>query len=150
MKDYIQKILLPYISKKRKELKLSPENPALVHFDKLTGQETQELFDLLQNNNVNIVVVPANCTDRLQLLDVSVNKPVKEFLCKQFYGWYAEQISKQLHTKESQFVPVDLKLSTMKPSGAQWMIKLQNYLKTKPELLQNGFREVGITGCLSS
>ena len=124
MKNYIQKILLPYISEKRKELKLSSENPALVLFDKFTGQGTQELFDLLQNNNVNIVVVPANCTDRLQPLDVSVNKPVKEFLCKQFHGWYAEQICKQLHTKESQFVPVDLKLSTMKPLGAQWMIKL--------------------------
>ena len=150
MKDYIQKILLPYISKKRKELKLSPEYPALVLFDKFTGQGAQELFDLLQNNNLNIVVVPTNCTDRLQPLDVSVNKPVKEFLCKQFHGWYAEQICKQLYTKEFLFVPVDLKLSTMKPLGAQWMIKLQDHLKTKPELLQNGFREVGITGCLSS
>ena len=68
---------------------------------------------------------------------------MKEFLCKQFHGWYAEQICKQLHTKESQFVPVDLKLSTMKPLGAQWMIKLQDYLKTKLELLQNGSGRLG-------
>lgn len=69
-----------------------------------------------------MVTIPANCTDRLQPLDVSVNKPAKR---KQFHTWYAEQVCKQLqHDKESNFVPIDLKLSIMKPLGAQWMIKL--------------------------
>ena len=147
MKDYLQKILIPYVDEKRKQLKLSPDYPAMVLFDKFTGQGTQELFHLLEANHIHFVVVPANCTDRLQPLDVSVNKPVKEFLRKQFHTWYAQQICQQL--KNGSQVPIDLKLSTMKPLGAQWMIKLQDYLKTKPEFLVNGFKAVGIVECLS-
>ena len=127
MKYYLQKILIPYIDEKRKELKLSEDYPALVLFDKFAGQGTQELYGILESNHIDFVVIPANCTDRLQPLDVSVNKPVKEYLRKQFHTWYGEQICEQLNN-ESQHVPVDLKLSTMKPLGAQWMIKLQENL----------------------
>jgi hypothetical protein len=41
MKAYIEKILLPYINGKRRELKLHPDYPALVIFDKFTGQGTE-------------------------------------------------------------------------------------------------------------
>lgn len=37
MKAYIEKILLPYVSEKRKELKLAGDYPALVIFDHFTG-----------------------------------------------------------------------------------------------------------------
>ena len=41
-------------------------------------------------------------------------------------------------------MPVDLRLSVVKPLGAQWMMKLYDYLKSKPEIIENGFRAVGI------
>ena len=131
MKAYIEKILLPYVSRKRKELKLSPDYPALVIFDKFTGQGTESLLELLEENHIHVVMVPANCTDRLQPLDVSFNKPAKNFLRQQFHTWYAEQISQQLGEKASAHAhPVDLRLSVVKPLGAQWMIKLYNYFKS--------------------
>jgi len=47
-------------------------------------------------HNVNVALIPANCTDWLQLLDLSINKPAKDFLRKQFEGWYAKQVCSQL------------------------------------------------------
>ena len=44
-------------------------------------------------------MIPPNCTDRLQTLDVSVNKSVKEFLRQKFHSWYAESVSTQLKPK---------------------------------------------------
>ena len=44
--------------------------------------------------------------------------------------------------------PVNLKLSIMKPLGGQWMIKLYDYLKSKPEIIQKGFEGAGITDYL--
>ena len=41
-------------------------------------------------------------------------------------------------------LPVDLKLSIIKPLGVQWMIKQYNYLKSKPDIVQNGFKGGGI------
>ena len=45
MKAYIENILLPYI---RRELKLHPDYPALVIFDKFTGQGTESLLTFLK------------------------------------------------------------------------------------------------------
>ena len=77
------------IEKKRKALELNSEVPALVLFDRFRGQCTKEFLDLLEAKRIHIAIVPANCTDRLQPLDVSVNKAAKEFLRGKFQKWYS-------------------------------------------------------------
>ena len=92
MKTYIQEIIVPYVKQKRAQLKLSEDHPALAIFDVFKGQCTEEVLQMLEENNIERVCVPANCTDRLQPLDLSVNKPAKEFLRGRFQEWYASQI----------------------------------------------------------
>ena len=91
-----------------------------------------------------MVIIPANCTDRLQPLDLSVNKAAKEFLRTQFSNWYADQICNQLRQGVKPVKSVDLRLSIIKPLGARWMIALYDYFKSKPEIAKNGFKEAGI------
>ena len=143
MKAYIERILLPYVRDKRKELKLAADYPALDIFEKFTGQGTENLLKLLDDNSIYFIMVPANCTDRLQPMDVSVNKPAKNFLQQKFQDWYAEKICKQLDQQE-EMSPVDLQLSIVKPLGVQWMIKLYDYLKSKADIIKNGFKGAGI------
>jgi hypothetical protein len=50
----------------------------------------------------------------------------------------------------SDVTPVDLYLNVVKPLGAQWMIQLYDYLKSKPDIVQNGFRAAGILDCITS
>ena len=82
-------------------------------------------------------MVPANCTDLLQPLDISVNKPAKLFLRSKFQEWYSDQVCQQLIKKQD--VAVDLQLSVVKPLGATWMMQFVDYIKTKPEIVINGF-----------
>ena len=79
MRDYIQKIVVLYIEKMRQTLKLADNYPALLLFDNFKAQCTQELLTLLDDNFINVLLIPPNCTDRLQLMDISVNKPAKDF-----------------------------------------------------------------------
>ena len=79
MRDYIQKIVVPYIEKMRQTLKLADNYPALLLFDNFKAQCTQELLTLLDDNFINVLLIPPNCTDRLQPMDISVNKPAKDF-----------------------------------------------------------------------
>ena len=62
---YFEKVMFPYLSKKRDELNLSSDYPALLTFDHFKGQCTHDLLQLLDSNNINVIIVPANCTDRL-------------------------------------------------------------------------------------
>ena len=148
MKAYVENILAPYICNKRRLLKLPDDYPALVIFDHFSGQMTDAFFQLLEENNLHRVMIPANCTDRLQPLDISVNKAAKEFLRRNFQDWYARQICEQLD-EDAPVTPVDLKLSRVKPIGARWMMDLYDYLKSKPEIIINGFKGAGIVDCLT-
>ena len=143
MVQYIKHILLPYLANKRCCLQLEPDYPALVIFDNFKAQITEGVLQLLEDNNIRIAMVPPNCTDRLQPMDVSVNKAVKNFLRQQFQRWYADQVCEQLaRNKNSELV--DLKLSIVKPLGASWMIKAYDYIKSQPDIVINGFKGSGL------
>ena len=77
---YLEKILFPYIESTRQKLGLDGNQFALVIFDRFTAQCTERILSLLEDHHVHVAIVPANCTDRLQPLDVSVNKAAKDFL----------------------------------------------------------------------
>jgi len=143
MHQYINNIILPYISSKRSECKLPANQPAILVFDNFKGQCTPDLLKLLDSNNISVVLIPPNCTDRLQPLDLSVNKAAKEFLRRQFHDWYAKQVCTHIQGKTKE-LPTDLHLSTVKPLGAQWMLDLFGYFKGRPDIIRNGFKEAGL------
>ena len=91
----IDEILLPYVAKTRIELSLPPHQSCLVIFDnyKFKAQCTSAVLQVLEDNNT---LMTANCTDRLQPLDIAVNKSVKGFFRVEFYNWYSKQVCKQL------------------------------------------------------
>ena len=61
---------------KQKELDLPTTFPALVLFNAFKGQTTESVYKLLESNAIYAVSIPANCTDRLQLMDLSVNRSI--------------------------------------------------------------------------
>ncbi len=72
-------------------------------------------------------------------MDFSVNKSVKEFVRSKFRDRYSTQVQQQLD-KGAEISPVDLKMSTMKPVGARWLVSLYDYLKENSSVIKNGFR----------
>jgi len=96
-------------------------------------------MQLLDEHNIHVVSIPANCTDRLQLMDLSVNRSVKEFMQSKFRDWYSAQVQDQLDEGE-EISPVDLK---MKPLGARWLVSLYNYLRENSSIIESGFKAAG-------
>ena len=90
------------------------------------------------------VIVPPNCTDRLQPLDVSVNRAAKQFLRTKFENWYTDQIVAQKDLGK-EIEPVDMRLTIVKPISAKWMVDLYDYFLAHPQIIKNGFKHVGIT-----
>ena len=145
MIDYIKLVIVPYMTETRKRLDLSPTHTGLVILDAIKGQTTQKVLRLLEEYHLMYVMVPPNCTDRLQPLDVSVNRAAKHFIRGKFEHWYADRIMAQQESGQD-IQPVDLRLSVVKPIGAQWMIDLYDYLIANPSIITHGFKHVGISG----
>jgi len=69
-KEYIEKIILSYVSESYKE----HGKATLVIFDEFKVQVTDDVYNMLESNNMQVVKVPPNCTDRLQPMDLSTKK----------------------------------------------------------------------------
>lgn len=147
MITYIQSVIVPYMTEKRRQLGLDAKHTGLVILDEFKGQTTDRVLNLLQRNNLLYVIVPPNCTDRLQPLDVSVNRVARKFLRDKFENWYADNIAAQ-KSSGNNIEAVDVRLSIVKPLAAKWMIDLYDYFVAHPQIIKNGFKHVGITDFL--
>jgi len=64
---------------------------------------------------------------------------------KQTSIFYETNFKQRRLRKVMVVVPVDLKMSTMKPLGASWLVGAYSYIKGKDSIVKNGFKAVGIT-----
>ena len=75
-------------------------------------------------------------TDRLQPLDLSVNKPLKNEMRKKFMEWYSNSITDELDSRKYiNQVQVGLQISTIKPLSANWFIGAFDYIHTLSDII---------------
>ena len=119
---YVEKVIAP--SKKRAVLKLDKTYPALAIFDCFRGQTTPAFYALLRMFNIISVLVPPNATDKLQPLDISFNKPMKDKrkIRKRFHTWHAKEVQMQLETVKVTEVTVDVSAAVIKAKSAGWFV----------------------------
>jgi len=139
MKLYIEKIIVPYVQRKKVGLKLPSSQQALCIIDGFRAQCTIDVIKLLDHHAIDIVYVPANCTGELQPLDLSVNKPVKHFIKQRFQEWYAEQIVQQKEDGSNIKPIAGFPMRQMKPLGAKWIMEAYDYILANPDIIRNGF-----------
>ena len=147
MLHFLDNIIIPYINQRREELQ-TPDQAALVIFDVYAAHRTDTLITKLQDNNIRYCKVPAACTDRLQPLDLSLNKEYKNALKNKYNKWYADQVAAQIDdiTCEDQIttVKVDTRMSVIKPLHANLLIDVHQEMSTKKHLILDGWEKAGI------
>lgn len=76
-----RKIILPYVQETTWKLKLPEQYPAPLIFDNFKAQCISDLLKLLDENNIYVTLVPANCTDRLHpmtLVSIKLQRSISE------------------------------------------------------------------------
>ena len=87
--------------------------------------------------------MPTNCTDKLQPLNLSANKPLKNEMKECFQAGHAE-------------LPFPMSKLTLVhpykrvPKSANWLIGALDSLSQKPEIVINGFRKDAIIDALKA
>ncbi len=152
MIEYVEHIVVPYVDNVRESH--SDDTPALVIMDNFKGQVTESITNLLDAHNIHVCLLPPNTTDHLQPMDISVNKPAKDFLKRQFDHWYSEKVLTQLEGEDTnnlealELQPINLGLPALKEVGAKWLVDMATYISDNPQMIVNGFIRFGITGAL--
>lgn len=91
----VKKVILPYIEQVKDDLDLPLKQKSLCIFDVFRAQISDEIMDFLKEKFIIPVMVPANCTDKLQPMDLSIQKPAKDSMKKLFQEWYTTLILNQ-------------------------------------------------------
>ena len=149
MLQYVNNIIVPYVKSVRQQL--GDRKPALVIIDNFKGQVTASLTSLLEEHDIHVCLLPPNSTDRLQPMDISVNKPAKDFLRAKFQEWYSNQVMEQLEGQDvdmADIQPIDLRMTVLKEVGAKWLTRMAEYFEENPRIIVNGFIKSGITAAL--
>ena len=153
MIEYIENIVIPYVENIR-EMLYTPSTPGLIIMDNFKGQITKKIDLLLEENHLHTCLLPANTTDILQPMELSVNKPAKSFIKDLFCKWYSEQLLQQFQAQDDvplQYVvlePIDLSLPVLRNISAEWFVKMADYISSNPQFIVNGFVRAGICRAL--
>ena len=88
-------MILLYVTEVREKMS-TLDQVALVIFDVFKGHMCDSVQSLLESYKILQVHVPNNCTDLLQSMDLSVNKPFKDKLRSEFSKWFVQEVSKKM------------------------------------------------------
>lgn len=97
--------------------------------DVFTGQMTAPVLQCFKEHNIYVVNVPTNMSKSYQHLDQTVNGYAKRFMKRKFNKWYSQQGQQQLDNgKKLDEVSGKLKLTTLKPLQASWIVEFYNHI----------------------
>ena len=138
---HLEEIVIPYVNAERAKL-ANPDQFSLLIWDVFRGQKTDEVTSLLTENKILYEYVPNNMTADFQVLDLTVNKWVKNITMNKFNAWFADILRRELDSgKTFDGINIKFKLTTMKPLHAGWLIDVYNQLSSSDG------KQIILSGC---
>lgn len=120
MQQWIEEVLLPYIDRKG----LPRDSHIVLVLDCWSVHIKGDFPAWLREKHpqIHVVYVPANCTSKLQVADVILQRPFKCGLRRRFNEWAAAMIDEQIDSGDILGLSPYVKMSHIKPLVLQWCI----------------------------
>ena len=132
MLEFIDKVIVPYVTQTREKLQLASDQPALTLFDIFKAHSCESVLEKLCQHHIYQVFIPAGFTGELQPLNLTVNSLFKASMKAHFSCWYSTEVKEALEQEQDiANVKVDLQASTVKPLHGNWLIMAFSFLKKK-------------------
>jgi DDE superfamily endonuclease len=131
MRQWIHEVLLPYADRKIVQHSLPRDSHIVLVLDVWSVHVSEEFRTFLRtyHPNIHLVFVPPNCTSKLQVADVILQRPFKCGIRRQFTSWATEILQEQIAKNEIYGLTPYLKMSVIKPNILQWCVESWSKLK---------------------
>jgi len=141
MQLYIEQIVMPYVGECIDRHRLASNANIILVLDVWAVHKSEEFRRFLRTYHprIHLAFVPANCTSKLQVADVTLQRPFKHGIRKRFNEWAARQILEQIADGKVVGLAELLKMSNIKPLALQWCIESWQELKDQPALIVAGW-----------
>ena len=111
--------------------------PRLLTMDSFTAQKTARVLQKLREINTIPSLIPAGCTGYVQVLDVAINKALKEII-KEYSEIHYDQNTKEW--EEGKYSIADRRVLLTHWVGKAW----KEYHEDNKEVIKQTFRDVGL------
>ncbi|KAF5382378.1 hypothetical protein D9757_009804 [Collybiopsis confluens] len=114
MKEWIRKILVPYIQSVIERDGLDKDQKAILYIDVYPVHISKpfRMFVFTEYPNIILIYVPGNCTGKYQPADVGIQRPLKHRIKAALFDWMAKEHQQQLLAGAS---PEDIRITTSIP-----------------------------------
>jgi hypothetical protein len=147
MQQWIEEVLMPYADSSIKKHRLSSSAHITLVLDVWAIHKSEEFRRFLRTKHprIHLVFIPPNCTSKLQVADVVLQRPFKHGIRRRFNDWAANEVVQQIAEEKIVGLAESLKMSKIKPLALQWCIESWKELKEQPNVIVAGWYEC----CLS-
>ena len=147
MQQYIKEVIMPYVRLRIIEHKLAARPHIVLVLDVWSVHKSAEFIAFLKKDfpRIHLVFVPANCTSKLQVADVMLQRPFKHGVKKAFNEWAAGKISEQIQSGAIVGLAQVTKMGIIKPLILRWCIDSWKRVQEGRDLIKFGWH----TCCMS-
>lgn len=143
MQQYIREIVMPHAERCIQEHRLHADARIILVLDVWAVHKSEEFRMFLRTHHprIHLVFVPANCTSKLQVADVALQRPFKHGITSRFNEWAAQQIHQQIQDENVVGLSQSFKMATIKPLVLEWCVDSWSALKERKQLILDGWQK---------
>jgi len=136
-------VLLPHSERMIELYQLDSNAHMLLLLDAWVVHRSAEFRDWLKREHprIHLIYVPPNCTSKLQLADVALQRPFKSCITQSFNAWAAATIAEQIEADHVTGISEQLGMKTLKPLALQWCIDSWSGLRERKQLIIDGWEQ---------
>jgi hypothetical protein len=126
MQQWVDSVLIPYAERCIRRFELRADAAIILVLDVWAVHTSEEFRMYLRQKHprIHLVFVPANCTSKLQVADVALQRPFKSHIRELFNTWAASQIKEQIAAGPEKVVGFAgcFGMAKLKPLVLQWCV----------------------------
>ena len=141
MQRYITHVIMPHTERMIELHQLSTDAHIVLLLDAWAVHKSAEFRDWItaEHPRIHLVYVPANCTSKLQLADVALQRPFKHGVTQRFNQWAAEQVAEQIRAEKVAGIADLLTMKKLKPLVLEWCAESWRDLRERKQLILDGW-----------
>jgi hypothetical protein len=132
---------MPYVERQKEKYELPADSSAVLVLDVWAVHISDEFRNFMKEQYpfVHLVFVPPNCTSKLQVADVMLQKGFKGGIRKHFEAWVTQQISQQIEEGDIRGLQAEMKMKIIKPLVLSWCVGSWKALEKQRDLIKLGW-----------
>ena len=141
MQEWVTHVLLPYAERQIAAFKLRSDSHIVLLLDVWSVHKGEPFRRFLRTHHprVHLVFVPANCTSKLQVADVALQRPFKTCVRRCFDEWASETMRRQLAAGAAVELKASFGMPVIKPLLLQWCVRSWTELQERKQLILWGW-----------